>query len=211
MLTIADTLRARWKPTYATRVTDGSHAFETALSFIGAGAAKRAELAKPGTLSPKGIADGVRDFASKGVVPELKKFRALVATDRANLQQRRNKLGKPTIDPTDAAAAVLRQEYRSYLRSLPMGDRTRLVLSGDDPVLVAAALEVPTLSGLPTDIHAKAVEAYIARTAGPELAALEEADEALSLVEAAIKVAENDLSSHLDMQQHEFRQFLEAA
>lgn len=59
MTTIADTLRARWRPEYATRIPGGSHAFDTALSFVGAGAAKRAELEKRGTLSPKGIAEEV--------------------------------------------------------------------------------------------------------------------------------------------------------
>ena len=34
MPTIAETLRARWKPSYATRVTNGSHAFETALCLV---------------------------------------------------------------------------------------------------------------------------------------------------------------------------------
>jgi hypothetical protein len=210
MPTIADTLKARWKPEYRDR-TNLESAFNTALSFMGAGGAKRSELEKRGTLSPKGVAEAVREFAGKGVIPELKKFRERVAAERANLKQRRAALGKPKVDPTDLAAAMLRQEYRSYVRSLGLGDRARVLLS-DDMEMIAAVLEVPpALSGLADDLLARVVDHYIEKTAGGELKAIEETEEALSLVQAAVGVAELDLKPHLGMQEHEFRSFMQAA
>jgi hypothetical protein len=194
MSTIAETLRGRWKPSYATRVTGGSHAFDTALSFLGAGAAKRAELAKRGTLSAKGIAEEVQAFADKGITPELKKFREQVKADRANLEQRRLKLGTPTIDKSDVAAAVLRSEHRSYLRSLGMGERARLLLEAVDPVMLTAALEAPALSGLDEQLLGKVRQAHIERTAPDELKAIAEAEEAFTLVDTAIALAEQDIS-----------------
>jgi hypothetical protein len=198
MPTIAETLRGRWKPSYATRVTGGSHAFDTALSFLGAGAAKRAELAKRGTLSDKGIAEAVREFADKGITPELKKFRDQIAVDRANLEQRRLKLGTPKIDPSDLAAAVLRQEYRTFLRGLDRGERARLLIEGNDPVMIAAVLEgQPALSGLDASLRALVVETHVQRTEPEALAAIAETEEALAQVDAAITIAERDIASSI--------------
>lgn len=197
MPTITETLRSRWKPEYATRISGGSHAFETALSFLGAGTAKRAELAKTGTLSPKGIAEAMQAYADKNMLPALAKFREQVTSERANLAMKREHLSRPKIDRTDAAAAMLRAEYRSHLRTLSQGEQIRVLLSGDDPTIVDAALEVPTgtLSGMTPDVRKLVVEAYLQRTASDDLAAMADADEALALTEAAIRVAENEINS----------------
>lgn len=198
-MTIVETMKSRWKPEYATRIAGGSHAFDTALSFIGAAGKKRSELAARGTLSEKGIADALREFADQGMVPALAKFREQVKTERANIAQRREHLAKPKIDPTDVAAAILRSEYRTYLRTLAPAEQIRQLIAGDDPAMVAAALEVPagSLSGLAPEVRERVVQSHLERTAGDQLKAMAETEEALSVVEATVRLAEQDIASAL--------------
>jgi hypothetical protein len=197
MASLIETLRARkgdW--TKNPRLAPLDQLFANAASFIGATSTKRAELERQGTLTPKGIADVLRDFADKGPTPELRRTREKIDQVKADLKTAREQLARPKIDPSDVAAAMLRQEMRGYLRSLSPSERAGVLLSGKDPALLAAALEAPdALSGLTPDVRAKAVDINLELHHAAEVATFAETEDGLELLETMVRSAEMDIQA----------------
>lgn len=150
----------------------------------------RAEKAKPGTLSEKGLLEEVRAFAKKNTVPELRRHQHRAERAEQRLEARFQALFTPKIDPADLSSAMLRAEIRAHLRSLEPSARISVIMTGDDPRLMAAIFEAPEfLSGVSGEMREKAKALMIERANPNEVAAIEEERETVNLVNMAIELA----------------------
>ncbi len=191
-MNITKTLRSRWKPEWSSRpdLRKLSGYFNKTLTFIEALPAQKRDLAKPGDLSPKGLNEAVRRVAAEKVVPDLRRAAWEAEKTRNGVRNERLKLAVPTPDKTDIASALLRQELRTYLRSMEHGARIAAVIA--DRAFLEAAMEGPAaLSGLTDDMRVNLQDRLIDQAHGPAVAAMDETREAIKLVEAAIEVAAN--------------------
>lgn len=195
-MSIADTLRERWAK--AGDATLGLETiFENAIRFIEAPASKKAELQNNDRLSDVAVAEDLRSFLAKGVVPELRRARQVIDDGKEALKQQRDKLSMPEIDRTDTVAVEHRKEARELLRGLSDGARTQLLLKNPDPLLVAAVLELPNFfSGISPEIRQHVQAAYLEKHNAEHLTAIARRDEALSVLGAAVTVAANELQKH---------------
>lgn len=186
-----ETLRARWSGKFAD--LNGLH--ETVTSFSGAAARKRDEIAKPGRLSPAGVGEELRAWLAGGLVGEVKRARKTAEDGLAMLAEQRAKLATPTFDASDTIGAAHRKEAREYLRSLDRAERLKILSEDADPLLVAAALEIPALSGLDKPMIEALQRVYVEKTHGETLAQIEEREEALTALAAAAGVIKAELQS----------------
>jgi hypothetical protein len=204
---ITDNLRSRFQPAWKNR-TDlaGLHTmFETAVSFIPAPALKKAALEKPGTLNARGVAEALRRDLGKHVVPELRSTLRVVNERKAAMKHERAALAKPKIDSTDVVAAMQRREIRDYLHGLESAERMKMLLDNPDPIMLAAALELPpALSGLTVETRAHVEEAYTRATHAQTLRAMDDREEALDVVGAAAEIAAMEIRAAVGLEPHEF-------
>ena len=189
-MNLEQTLRARWSPKWAGRseITALHGHFDKALIFAQAPAFKRTELRKSGHLSDKGVARELRaHLAKNGVVAELRRSQAAVKAEGEAIKAQRAALARPEVDKTDLRAELQRQEVRSYLRSLPMGERTAALTQTPDPLVFAAVLSAPAaLSGVAPALLASVERLYVETACKPQLEALEERQAANELTVVAL-------------------------
>jgi hypothetical protein len=121
------------------------------------------------------------------------------------MKHERATLAKPKIDATDLAAAMLRQELRTYLRGLDLSERMTALTDKPDPAMLAAALEAPAaLSGLTAETRAHVEEAYVQANHARTLNAMDDREEALAVVGAAAQIAVMEVRSHGGIEPHAF-------
>lgn len=189
-MSVIEALKSRWHPEWSSRVDlrPLETAFRHAVHFAESIPNHRAEVAQPGTLSAKGIADAVRSRAAEKVVPELRRAAWEVEKAGNDLTNQRLRLAVPKPDKADVAGAVLRSEIRTFLRGMSQGERVGAVMT--DPEFLVAAFEGPAaLSGLTNDLRAELEERMIQQQHGDAVALMDDAREAIALTDAAIGVA----------------------
>jgi hypothetical protein len=116
-------------------------------------------------------------------------LRADITAERQSLDKRRAHFQLPKIRGDDYVSAVEQVEIRSWLRSLPIGERIKHAAS--DPTIAAAVVHSPpVLSGLNDDGHTRAKNFLIQHLFGKELAVIDQEREIVENVAKAIDVAE---------------------
>jgi hypothetical protein len=195
---ITDNLRSRFRPEWKQADPALHTMFENALTFIAAPQAKRAAIEKAGTLNARGVAEEMRREMGKLVVPELRRILREVNGRRDAVQAERAALATPKTDATDAP---LRAEARAYLRSLTDGERMQTLLADPDPLLLAAALEAPSaLSGLTAETRAHVEKACVEANHLPQMNAMDDRQEALNQVCAAVEIAMIEIRKHVGLE-----------
>lgn len=213
-MNIIETLRSRFRPEWKNLPDNAGLArmFENAVSFIDAPKLKHAALTKTGALSLRGVAEELRRDLGKHVVPEIRRVQREVNAQRDTLKTERKHMVKPKIDTTDLAAAVMRQEIRTYLRGLDTGERMKVLLNKPDANLLAAALEAPSaLSGLTDEMRAHVEHAFVEANHKPRLAVLEEKQDVLDLVGAAADIATMEIRTYTGLEGQEFHSWFAGA
>lgn len=206
-MTIVETLRARFRPEWKTRADFAGldTMLDNALSFIPVPKAKKNAIEKPGTLNARGVAEALRRDLGKVVVPELRRIRRVVNERKEAMKHERAALTKPNIDTTDVAAALRRQEMRTYLRGLSLAERMGTLLNNPDLDMLAAALEAPAaLSGLTAETRAHVQEAYMVANHERTLKAMEDREEALTVVDVAAQFAITEVRANVGLETHQF-------
>jgi hypothetical protein len=127
-----------------------------------------------------------------------------VTKARAEIKARRDALVIKSVDKTDIAAALERQEIRQWFRSLDLGVRQSIALASKDRrILEALVTAPPELSGIAGPKAAAEIEnRYIELTYPDELASIEAADAVVAEAEASMHIARNELRSTLDVGMH---------
>lgn len=152
--------------------------------------AQHTKIADNKNLSPIGRQDAMRKYVSEKA-HELHRARKSVETMRQKLTERRAKLAPAAPDKADMSAAILRSEMRTMLRGMSTGQRMALLLSPNpDPMLLQAVLEAPDFaSGMNPQTRELVTAAVIEKTHPGALAAIEQVEEAIEVVNAATRVA----------------------
>ena len=154
----------------------------------------------------------MRGELSRNIMPELRRIRKVAKERRAVVEGQRAALAQVKVDPTDVVGALQRQEIRSYLRGLSDGERMRLLIENPDPRVPQAALEMPaTLSGRSDEARAQVVEAYMRANHSAALKASDEMAEALSLLDAAARIAIMEIRTQVGMGDAEFEDWFATA
>lgn len=214
MITPADTLRTRIRPEWRSNsdlrgVVD---MVETALAATGAPKAAQERVAQNRTLNALGIAQALRGELTRNVVPELRRIRRVAQERRAAVESQRAAMAQVRVDAADVVGARHREEMRAHLRGLDDGARMKVLIEDPDPRWTQAALELPAvLSGLNADTRAHVEEAYMRAAHSATLKALDELGEALSLLEAAARIAIMEVRTHLGMGEAEFEDWFATA
>ena len=115
---------------------------------------RRADLAAAGKLSEKGLAEEVAKMADKEVRPHVTHLEdALSAMDAAEGRLRDGAGALAPIDQGNVEAVAIRADIRRHILSLPLGERVRLALTGDEITQQAIETAPAYLTGLPPEVR----------------------------------------------------------
>lgn len=171
-------------------------------------AARKAELAKSGTLTAIGQREALRDDLEKRFGRSVARTSNEIAKARGDIRSRRANLKIKAVDPTNVAAALERQEIRSWFRSLDlMGRQTVALTTNDKRILDAVCTAPPELSGfaeLPPHIAEQVEARYLELHSGTEITEIEAMESVVSEAEAAVTIARNDLQNVAEIPEREF-------
>jgi len=202
MPTARETVSSRWKPHWASRpsfrkIVRAFNEAQAAWDAIEACGEARKGLIKAGKLTTIGVNETMRGNLSSGVVSQLRRAEHQAKLFREEVALTRGGLGIPKPDRTDVASAILRSEYRTFMRGLDMGKLAALLMDPKaDPAMLEAAWEVPAqMIGMDETIRENLRTAILERTNAEEIAVLEEMLEAATLVENTVQMSLQDVAS----------------
>jgi hypothetical protein len=132
--------------------------------------------------------------------PNLQQQRGKAEAIAADIAKRRADMAPPTPDPANVADAILKSELRTMLRTSSRADRLRLARDNNE-FAIAALTAPPVLSGFggEPDVPGQPSDLEIVRTTFQQrnftelYAGLELRDEALAVVNMAIKSATDQI------------------
>ncbi len=184
----SDQLRGRWNANW-TRTEN--HNLETtflaALHYMDVPASLRAEIAKPGNLTAKGVDEKYRKDIAK-TVGQLKRDERSVEINRFRVAERKSNLSKVKVDKADVAGALRRQELRQHVKS--SSTKMEFLFDAKNFEFAEAVLEThPALSGLSAEQFTDVQNAYIQNRYPSELAELAELEEIVATLAAVQSVA----------------------
>ena len=166
---------------------------------------KQAEISKSENLTPKGQALELRKWATaQALVPIAQAERVSLPVARRDVETRRRNLTTDTVDKTDVASAVLRQEIRAHIRSMNADERLRF-LKKPEEIVAQAVIEAPAyLTGVSKRMRSDIIEAAIEAAHPGELAAIKELEKALETTERALNAVGSELKIALSVTNKEF-------
>lgn len=107
--------------------------------------AKAQEIDRSPSFTAAGRREAKRAYAATVIAPMIKAAVAQLDAADEESARIRAKMTGPAIDRSDQYSAGLRREAREFLRSLPDGQRTAMLLIPDqlDPLYASAIMEAP--------------------------------------------------------------------
>jgi hypothetical protein len=147
-------------------------------------------------MTPLGQRQALHDALTGNHGKAWARAKAPVAKARAEVKARRAALVIKSVDPANFAAAVERQEIRSWVRQLDLGVRASVLLATKDKRILEAVVSAPPeLSGFGGDaaLAGQIEDRYFEVVCPGEVAAIEAMDAVVSEAEAAVGIAYNDL------------------
>lgn len=203
-------LKAQWKPEWTAlpSVADLSVHFDRLAAAPAAVAAVKREQVSSGKLSALGIREKVREAASRAV-PDLRRaFYALEGAKAAVAAQRKLLMASP-VDKSDIVGAMVRQEIRAKLAAMDQGERMALMQS--DPRVMEAWRELPIFAPIPAEFERELEEKRLEERDPEAMQRMREANDAIVLVEAALRAATDDLrdEAEFDQRSKEFQEFFD--
>jgi hypothetical protein len=157
---------------------------------------RRASTQGNTNLTPAGKQDDLRKFLGNNTARILTKSKSTAAELRDALAGWKNRLAPPAPDKTDAAAAALRADIRATVRAMSPAQRVVFLSRKPDPTVAAALLEGPNvLSGMSDQERSELLDRYIGDIHAADLKRINQAEEALELLDAAVGVVWNTASA----------------
>jgi hypothetical protein len=196
-------LRSRWRPSADSRphLYGAMIAFRRGLAQVEDITAQRERLSADANLTAAGKKAALRSFVEQQMLKGLKEAETGLAKAAADVAAKRAAIGAPSIDRSDIAGALLRQEIRSVLRQQPAGAALALVAGSKDPRVLDAVLEAPAeLSGLSAGELAVVEDRLVAARHPEEFAQIEEDEEAIALARSALDLAKMEIAAATDAQ-----------
>jgi hypothetical protein len=184
-----DNIASRWRSEWNDRheLARLGREFQKVLRFVKEVPAKRAEQAKEGKLSEKGLNEAMQAHYAANVIPNLRRAAWEAEKTVADIATRRARLCHVEFDRTDIGGALLRQELRAHLRTMSQGERIAAITANVQ--LRGAVFEGPAfLCGLSEDTRSELKRRIGLEEHPHEAAQLEEAEEAVAVANAAIRM-----------------------
>jgi hypothetical protein len=189
-MSLSQTLKSRWRPEFDKHgvAVEARKAFHNVLDAAESLAKARATFAADNTLSDIGRAKQLNALAA-GEASRVTKAQRALSMGRDAVREQRMKLTPTVKDTKNLAAASLRKEIRESMRSKTAAEIFAIASDPNaDPLIVEAMFEAPLiLTGITSDQRDHLLHIVIERTAGPALVAINEQNEALDLLDAALR------------------------
>jgi hypothetical protein len=153
-------------------------------------------LSSDGRMTQRGQQEALKEALTNTHGKAWARAKAPVTKARAEIKARRTALTVKPVDPANFAAAVERQEIRSWVRQLDQGVRGSVVLATKDKRILEAVVSAPPeLSGFGGDaaLAGQIEDRYFEVVCPGEVGAIEAMDAVVAEAEAAMGVAYNDL------------------
>lgn len=167
---------------------------ETVFGIVAGFREKAAKIGADTTLSAEGKRLAREKALKDGAAAHMQQLRDRNAGALQALRTKRESLAPTKPSDETAIGEMRRAELRTYMRSLPPGERVQFALQSDDHMIVDAVLFAPAaLSGLDEQVKGRLRERVISERFGAQLRNIEADEETLSNVGAAITIAEADL------------------
>jgi hypothetical protein len=158
-------------------------------------AAKWAEIGKNNALSDVGKKAALRDVLAKQFGPALRESRNYLSKARSKLETLKNAIAaKPSSDPSDIAAAILRQEIRNALAEMEPGARAALVSNPKtDQRIIEAVLTAPAIvTGVDGEVLGRVERAWQSQRFAAELQEIDSLEKMLEAAQAGVDLARGD-------------------
>jgi hypothetical protein len=179
-------------PEFLKRLSENSEhraTVEIVFGAVGRFAAAARDTRADARLSPKGVAEKVAAMAQDGPIKFMAELRRRQDDDRRKLDARFAEFEFRPPDPHH-----LDPEIRTFLRGLAPGEAARFALA--DPRFASAILGAPKeLSGVDEELFGRIRQSELERQHGSELAILNREADDLDVVDAALRVAHQQLLS----------------
>lgn len=210
-MSVTAALKGRWHKgldKHPTSLTAKTH-FDAILKSAEKIAAAQTELAGDKTLSDIGRAEKLKAFATSEAAYVAKAARAL-EFGRGSIRNQRAALLPTVKDTKDVVAAMLRREQREYLRTLSPAEMTAVLADPNTPsILLESIFEAPNLvTNIPPESKQRLLDQIVERTADPIVQSLREQEEALGLLETALRVSTETVGSAAGVQPLNFNKWL---
>ena len=161
---------------------------------------ERQKILNNRNLSDQGKRDAIAAMVKKDHAPQFRKLAEVVtrhqvgaATARANLRP----------NPLDPAGETRRDQTRVWLRSLPPHERFQQAFSNEK--IRAAIMDADCwLSGLSEEQHSQLVNHHLQQNFPAELRQLDDLDETVANMNAALQVSRNEVCRPSNIPPHEY-------
>lgn len=194
---IEDVLMSRWKYDDHPELNPAKASLQRVVEFHRKVRAKHAEISADAKLSTLGKKDAIREFVVDHA-HEIVRAKKSVAAMQAAIEKRRAALGPAPLDRNDVSAAMVRSDIRKMLATAKPAERARHLLSPDE-TMIAAILEAPnSLSGISDEDRQRIFAGAVEMAHPGEMARLEAAENAATLLLAAVRVVLNTTSAAAD-------------
>lgn len=209
---LSRTLKSRWRPNFDTHSAVIGKQFDQVLGVADSISAKKTELAGDKHLSDIGRAQKLTEFAKSEAVRAARASRTLDMA-RQTISEKRAALVPGVKDKTDVAGALLRREQRDVLRTMDSADMVRVLSDKNTPMITLESIfEAPHLvPTIPPEIKGRLVDELLERIAGPAVALLREQDEALELLDTAVRASHYALQEATGVTPHGFDKWMAEA
>lgn len=201
-----DYLSRSWRPKWAEdphyrRIAEAHNRVLELCNALPEVEANGQKLKDGGEHSAKGLVERQKELAAARVVPLVAGARNALERTRRDLQAARASLRLPSPDPSDAAAAIRRMEYRTWLRSLNPGEAALALSDPEAPAeMLMAAAEMPApMLGLTPAERAQLEADFIERTYPEDLALIADMEEAASVIAGALEIATPSIGEALGL------------
>jgi hypothetical protein len=150
---------------------------------------RAADIRGDAQLSETGKQNKIRALAAGSPLEHLKQIRSRAAAMKADVNNLRQAFKPKAPDRSDSYGELQRRELRDHLRTLPQAERFRMAM--EDPTIMEAVLHAPhpVVAGLTNEQHDLFMEAYLDRTFGSQIRGVEQREEIIETVGAALEIA----------------------
>ena len=168
---------------------------EAAFDLVDALTATATKIRADQNLTAQGRSEAIRAAFGGDLMANFRRLQGNVKKAREHLATQRLSLLPRAPDRSDTFGEMQRSEIRTWLRSLPEGQRWKQLDTADKSVREAIIFAPAALSGMPEDRHALLIQTVMQETHGAQLADLEGLEDAIENAEAAIQVAGQNLQT----------------
>jgi hypothetical protein len=167
-----------------------------AMAAADAFTARCAEIEQNAALSEHGKKQALKDALTKTYIPALLNVRAPISKAKSHLQTLKNAVRiKPSSDPSDVAAALLRMEIRASLSEMKATGRAALVTNPKtDPRILEAVLTAPAIvTGVDEGVLSHIEKLWQERHFAAEAREIETLEEIVAVAQAAVDLSRGDM------------------